>query len=174
MLWAGFFFWRTPHSDGMSLRFFVPISKKREWKRSLRWEFDPHPLHSTRHSLHCQHFEPAVCLLQAVRAVRWRHAALTRQLRCKGLNRLQCRCRCYGERKTSLNDLINQYSLGESRSILHCSYATEMKEEKVIDERIGRTRNMEPSFVWRDFENTTTAVIQTNQKEEELKSRSIV
>lgn len=33
---------------------------------------------------------------------------------------------------------------------------------------------MEPSFVWRDFERAKTAVIPPNEKEEELKSRSIV
>ena len=33
---------------------------------------------------------------------------------------------------------------------------------------------MEPSFVWRDLESAKTAVIPTNEKEEELKSRSIV
>lgn len=57
---------------------------------------------------------------------------------------------------------------------MHCSYATEMREEKAVDERVGRTRNLEPSFVWRDLESAKTAVIPTNEKEEELKSRSIV
>ena len=83
-------------------------------------------------------------------------------------------CRCCGEKKTSLSDLASQFSLGESRSILRCSYATEMKEEKPVDEREGRTRNVEPSFDWRDFESAKTAVIPTNEKEAELKSRSIV
>ena len=49
-----------------------------------------------------------------------------------------------------------------------------MKEEKAVDERVGRTRTIEPSFVWRDFERVKTAVIPPNEKEEELKSRSIV
>lgn len=49
-----------------------------------------------------------------------------------------------------------------------------MKEEKAVDERVGRTRNIEPSFVWRDFERAKTAVIPPNEKEGELKSRSIV
>lgn len=49
-----------------------------------------------------------------------------------------------------------------------------MKEEEAVDEREGRTRNIEPSFVWRDFERTKTAVIPPSEKEGELKSRSIV
>ena len=92
--------------------------------------------------------------------------------------RLLSRCRQLDSRRRSLAQLIQQYSLGESRSLLHLSYATERLPEAPRDSREGVQGPREPQFNWKELERAEHRVSKTLRKDwakEELQtSRSIV
>ena len=92
--------------------------------------------------------------------------------------RLLSRCRQLDSRRRSLAQLIQQYSLGESRSLLHLSYATERLPEAPWDSREGVQGPREPQFNWKELECAEHRVTKTLRKDwvkEQLQtSRSIV
>ena len=91
MWWAAFSFSKTFPSAGRWPRSSAPICKRKAWRRSSLWAFDPPwdpPRPSTRRFLQCQLSAPAAYLRRVARVARSLLAASIRPPRCKGLDGL--------------------------------------------------------------------------------------
>lgn len=91
-------------------------------------------------------------------------------------------CRQRDRRRLTLRQLVGQFQLGESRTLLHLGYATRAVEVPPVDCREGRVEEREPACDWRecyecyegDATASATASAMASATEGEKKSHIVV